>query len=107
MTGKRERNSRCPLCSGRLSPGMATIPFLLPDMVVLIRDVPAEICRSCREPYVAGKVTDRITDLLHQLRAFRAEVLIISLEEPQPAPVPATGAEELVTGAGPRFLKVP
>jgi len=67
---------------------VATIPFLLPDTVVLIKDVPAEICRSCHEPYMTGKVTDKITALLNQLRAFRTEVSIISYSEPQPALAP-------------------
>lgn len=88
MTGELERNGNCPLCGGRLSPGEATIPFLLADTVVLIKDVPAEICRSCHEPYVTGRVTDRITYLLNRLRTFRAEVSIISYSELRPAPAP-------------------
>ncbi|MBM4431693.1 MAG: type II toxin-antitoxin system MqsA family antitoxin [Chloroflexi bacterium] len=86
MTGKLERNSRCPLCGGLLGPGVATIPFLFPDTVVLIKDVPAEICGSCHEPYMAGRVTDKITNLLNRLRAFRAEVSIISFSEPETVP---------------------
>lgn len=86
MTGELERNSRCPLCGGRLRPGVATIPFVLPDTVVVIKDVPAEICHSCHEPYMTGRVTDRITNLLNQLRVFRAEVSILSYSELQPAP---------------------
>jgi len=90
MTGERARNSRCPLCGGRLRPGVATIPFVLPDTVVLIKDVPAEICLSCHEPYMVGKVTDRITSLLNQLRAFRAEVSIVSYSDAELQPVPTT-----------------
>jgi YgiT-type zinc finger domain-containing protein len=88
MIGELEKNSRCPLCGGRLKSGVATIPFLLPDTVVLVKDVPAEVCQSCHEPYVTGKVTDRITDLLNQLRAFPAEVSIVSYFGSQPALVP-------------------
>ena len=91
MTGERERNSRCPLCGGRLSSGVATIPFLLSDTIVLIRDVPAEICHNCHEPYARGEVTDRITELLNRLRGSRAEILIVSLEEPQRVPPVASG----------------
>jgi len=87
MTGKLERNSRCPVCGGRLGPGMANIPFLFPDTVVLIKDVPAEICHSCHEPYTTGKVTDNIIDLLNRLRTFRTEVSIISYPKLQPVPV--------------------
>jgi len=80
---------------------VAIVPFVLPDAVVLIRDVPAEICHSCHEPYMTGKVTDRITTLLNQLRAFHAEVSIISYSEAWPVPTPTTGVTALATGGAP------
>jgi len=81
MTGKRENHKRCPLCGGRLSPGIATIPFLFPDTVVLIKDTPANICMNCHEPFAMGQVVDRLTQLLNQLRAVKTEVSIISYTE--------------------------
>ncbi len=92
MTGELEGNSRCPLCGGRLRLGQTTVPFLFPDTVVLIKDVPAEICSSCHEPYTTGKVTDRIVNLLNPLRALSAEVLILSYSEPQPVSTLAAAA---------------
>ncbi|MSQ06792.1 MAG: type II toxin-antitoxin system MqsA family antitoxin [Dehalococcoidia bacterium] len=86
MTGKPARYSRCPLCGGRMTLGMVTVPFVLRGMVV-VKDVPAEVCHSCDEPYMTGKVTDRLTDLLNQLRVFRPEFSAIS------ATVPAAVAE--------------
>ena len=93
MIGELERNSRCPLCGGRLQPGQTTVPFLLPDAVILIKDIPAEICSSCHEPYTTGKVTDRIISLLNPLRALQAEVLILSYSELQPVSVFTTVVE--------------
>ncbi len=89
MMGERANVSRCPVCGGRLEPGLATIPLVLSESVVLIKDVPAEICRSCHEPYTSGAVTDRIAQLLNQLAAVRAEVSVIAYS-PQPAPALAT-----------------
>ena len=66
------------------------MPFLLPNAVVLIKNVPAEVCSSCHEPYTTGKVTDQIVSLLNPLRAVQAEVLILSYPEPQPVPAFAT-----------------
>jgi YgiT-type zinc finger domain-containing protein len=63
-----------------LEPGEATIPFLFPSGVVLIKDVPAEICSSCHEPYATGSVTDRLVDLLSPLHNIQAEVLLLSYE---------------------------
>jgi len=81
MTGKRENHKRCPLCGGRLNPGIATMPFLFPDTVVLVKNTPAEICMNCHEPFTAGQVVDRLAHLLNQLRAVKTEVSIISYED--------------------------
>lgn len=78
MTDELVENSRCPLCGGRMKWGVATIPFILRNTVIVIKDVPAEICSSCHEPYMTGKVTDRITVLLNRLRSLPAEVSIVS-----------------------------
>jgi YgiT-type zinc finger domain-containing protein len=100
MTGELERNNRCPLCGGRLKHGMTVVPFLLPNAVVLIKNVPAEICSSCHEPYTTGKVTDRIVGLLNPLRTLRAEVLILSYSEPPSVPALATLTQSLTQSSG-------
>ena len=86
MTGELEKNKLCPLCGGHLRRETATIPFVFTDTVVLAKDVPAEVCTSCHEPYVPGKVMDRLTELLNQLRSLPVQVSIISYAELQPTP---------------------
>jgi YgiT-type zinc finger domain-containing protein len=93
MIGEHERNSHCPLCGGRLERGQATVPFLLSNAVILIKDVPAEICSSCHEPYTTGEVTDRIISLLNPPRVLQAEVLILSYTELQPICTSTTAVE--------------
>ena len=88
MTGKLEKDSRCPLCGGRLASGTTTIPFVFPETVVLVKDVPAEICKSCHEPYATGKVTDKLTDWMDQIRFHRPEVSIISYTTLEPTFTP-------------------
>ena len=80
MTGALERNrGRCPLCGGRLVANQkATIPFILENMVAVIKDVPAEVCANCHESYMTGSVTDRMTELLKQLRSLQTEVSVVS-----------------------------
>lgn len=80
MTGEQERASgRCPLCGGRLvSNQRVTIPFVLEHTVAIVKDVPAEVCASCHESYMTGEATDRLTELLKQLRSLQTEVSVIS-----------------------------
>ena len=87
MTGEREKTSRCPLCGGRLKRGLAAMPFLLRDAVVLIKDVPAEICANCHESFTSGTATDGVIGLLSPLRDLRAEVLVLSYAQLQPVQV--------------------
>jgi len=77
---------RCPLCGGRLKGGLAAMPFLFPDATILVKDVPAQICSNCHEPYTTGKVTDQIVGLLNPLRALKADVLILTYSEPEAVP---------------------
>jgi YgiT-type zinc finger domain-containing protein len=82
MIGEPE-NSVCPLCGGYLHPDTATIPFILSNnMVVVIKNVPAEVCDNCHEPFVAGRVTDQVTTLLRQLKSLRSEVSVVTYSEP-------------------------
>jgi YgiT-type zinc finger domain-containing protein len=83
MIGERAKINRCPLCGGRLTHGLAAVPFLLRDAVVLIKDVPAEICANCHEPFTSGKASDGVIGLLNPLRDLRAEVLVLSYTQLQ------------------------
>ena len=81
MIGEPE-NSVCPVCGGRLHLDVATIPFILDDnVVVVVKDVPAEVCGDCHEPFVAGRVTDQVTALLRQLKSLRSEVSVVTYAE--------------------------
>ena len=91
MTGKPGSGSRCPLCGGCLSTGVATVPFIFPETVVLVKDVPAEVCNSCHEPYLLGKVTDRLANVVGQLRSFGTEVSIITYSDHPLAPTASRG----------------
>jgi YgiT-type zinc finger domain-containing protein len=81
MTGKPANNHLCPVCGGKLHRKQTTVPFLFTEAVVLVKDVPADVCASCHEPYMSGKVTDRVTELLRPLKDLKAEILILSYGE--------------------------
>jgi YgiT-type zinc finger domain-containing protein len=85
MAGASEERSNCPLCGGRLKTGISAIPFVFEGMVIVVKDVPAESCRSCHEPYVSGKVTDKLTELLTRLKSLRTEVSIVSYADREAA----------------------
>jgi len=81
MTGEPE-NKTCPICGGSMTAGTATIPYVLEkDMVIVVKNVPAEICGDCRETFTTSAITDQITSLLSQLKTLHSEVSVVSFPE--------------------------
>ena len=69
----------CPSCGGLLEDGKAAIPFLInKNVVVVVKNVPAEICLDCHEPFVIGKATDQILAILKHVKSLRSEVSIVT-----------------------------
>jgi YgiT-type zinc finger domain-containing protein len=78
-------SSKCPVCGGTMHSGETTIPYILEDgIVVVIKQVPAEICNDCREAFTTGAVTDQVVHILHQLKHLGSEVSVVSYAEHQP-----------------------
>ncbi len=80
MTGKQEKkNGRCGICGGRMEwDENATIPFVFGRTVVIVREVPAEVCGSCGEAFMSGDVTDLVMDSVEKsgvaIRSVRGPV---------------------------------
>jgi YgiT-type zinc finger domain-containing protein len=65
----------CPLCrNGELQEGHADTSILREGLVLVIRDVPADICDNCGEQFFDAEVTDRLLDIAEE--ATRAGVFV-------------------------------
>ena len=52
---------KCVICkTGHTHPGTATVTLQRNNSVVVIRDVPAEICEDCGEYYLSEPVAKRV-----------------------------------------------
>lgn len=52
---------KCVICkTGHTHPGTATVTLQRDNSVVVIRDVPAEICEDCGEYYLTEPVAKRV-----------------------------------------------
>ena len=82
MTGKKGKNKvkRCPLCGGEMHDGVTTIPFLIGQKVMVIKDVPAEICSDCGEAYMKSSVVDKIESVLDRLEELHSEMSVVHYE---------------------------
>ena len=70
-------NKRCPLCSGDMADGTTAIPFFIDEKIVVIKDVPAEICADCGEAYMKSSVVGEIETILDRLNDLNSEMSVI------------------------------
>jgi YgiT-type zinc finger domain-containing protein len=57
---------------------LATIPFVLGKSVAVIKQVPAEVCDTCGEPFLHAEATDAVSLLLDKALASNAEVSVMT-----------------------------
>ncbi len=82
MTGRPEesKTKKCPLCGGEMQDGITTIPFLINEKVIVIKDVPAEICADCGEAYLKSSVVDKVESVFDKLEDLHAEMSVVHYE---------------------------
>ncbi len=55
---------KCVICKiGETSPGTTTITLERNTTTLVIKNVPADVCRNCGEAYVDGQTTDRLLQI--------------------------------------------
>ncbi len=80
MIGEPE-NDRCYFCGGKLTPGLTTLPFVVGTKVVVVKDVPAEVCNQCSEAVMSSEVAAVVDRLLKQVHLSGFEVSIVPYEQ--------------------------
>lgn len=68
---------KCAICkTGQTQPGVATVTLERDNTVVVIRDVPAEICDNCGEYYLSDAIARRVYADAEKTAARNVEVEI-------------------------------
>jgi YgiT-type zinc finger domain-containing protein len=65
------------MCGGELHDGITTAPFFVGEKIIVIKEVPAEICAECGESYVKSSVVDRIEALLDKIEDLHSEMSVV------------------------------
>ena len=64
---------RCDLCSGEMVSGKTTLEIWRGEQLVVIRDVPADVCLQCNEAYISSDVSERLDHFLVEYHRHRPE----------------------------------
>lgn len=69
---------KCVICkNGQTYPGQVTVPLQRGETTVVVKGVPAEVCRNCGEYYLDSQITARLFQAAEQAVKNGAEVEII------------------------------
>jgi YgiT-type zinc finger domain-containing protein len=52
---------KCALCGyAETKPGHVTVPLQRGETTIILKNVPAEVCANCGEPYLSSAVTEEV-----------------------------------------------
>ena len=71
--------SACPLCGGEKVPGRTTYSVDLQFGVVMVRNVPATVCRQCGEEWIGADTARELESLVEEARRKRLQVEVVTL----------------------------
>ncbi len=64
---------RCDLCGGELRPGKTTLEIWRGGELIIIRDVPADVCHQCGEAYISAAMSEQLDQFLAECHQHRPE----------------------------------
>lgn len=85
MIGGQE-NDRCYFCGGKLESKITMLPFIIGDYIVVIKQVPAEVCTQCGEAVVNSDVAKKVDKMLKQAQNSGFEVSIVAYQQAETVP---------------------
>jgi len=74
----------CVICKGTFQKGNVNYPVDLGDKFILIKEVPANICKQCGEHYLDDEVFKQIEVIINHVKSanFGIEVEIVKYRKP-------------------------
>jgi YgiT-type zinc finger domain-containing protein len=68
----------CVICKhGKTQPGLVTVTLERDDCIVILKQVPADVCENCGEYYLSESVTEEVLNKAEDAVNKGAEVEII------------------------------
>jgi len=68
-----EITDRCDLCGGELRPGRTTLEIWRGEELLIIKEVPADVCQQCGEAYISAEISERLDRFLAEYQRYRPE----------------------------------
>jgi YgiT-type zinc finger domain-containing protein len=69
----------CPLCSGELYEGTSTFTVDIKQVLVVVRNVPAKVCRQCGESWIMDDAAEKLEQIVFDAKLKRSQIEIIDM----------------------------
>lgn len=70
---------RCAICGGMVEQGTTTVSVDTGEGVVVVRSVPANICRQCGEEWISDSAAESVERVVARAKADRAQIEVVAL----------------------------
>ena len=78
ISKRRENKMKCVICkTGETKKGFANVSLERDNRIIIIKNVPAEICSNCGEYYLDEEVTESVLNKTETLVKNNAELEVI------------------------------
>ena len=78
MSKPRSAPERCPLCGGAVRPGHTTFTVDLDFGVVVVRQVPAQVCAMCGESWLDDQTARKLEQIVEEARQEEHQVEVLA-----------------------------
>ncbi len=62
---------QCDLCGGELEAGNTSLEIWRDGNLIVLKDVPADVCRQCKESYLSAEISEKIDFFLAEYHQHR------------------------------------
>ena len=71
----------CFMCKGKSEKKLVNYFLDLQHMMIIIKDVPAEVCTQCGERYFDNEVMENLEKIVKNLKQMATEISIVNYKE--------------------------
>ena len=73
--------NRCFLCKGNLENKKTTFMVELEECIIIIKNVPSQVCKQCGEVSYSNEVAKQLERLVNSVRNAITEITVINYSE--------------------------
>ena len=73
--------NRCFMCKGELEDRKTTFMVALEECIVIIKNVPSQVCKQCGEVSYSNEVAKQLKNSVNSVRSIIVEITVINDSE--------------------------